>query len=347
MYPHERSLVKRLADQPFALIGINSDKDREKLKETMKDEGITWRSFWNGGSTSGPISTEWNVSGWPTLYVLDAEGVIRFKSVGAGEYEPVIDRLLAQMKQEEAEQANLIPAAHSDYDPEEELQELTDAYDEAYAAFLEKYRAAEGEEGQAEAMKLLPDPAGHAAGFLAFAGKYARTPHALEAAKWVLSRVQQSEALGQALEIVVTDHIADESLGDVVLGLAYSPGEDVSEGLRIIAYDSPHRDVRGKSTLALGQQLKYCASIAGKSRSAELLAEYELMMDMVLEKYADVPYYGDNLLGSAAEGELYELKNLQIGMPVPDIEAEDVDGVSFKLSDYRGKVVMLDFWGHW
>jgi len=99
MYPHERSLVKRLADQPFALIGINSDTDREKLKETMKEEGITWRSFWNGGSTRGPISSEWNVSGWPTLYVIDAEGVIRFKSVGSGKYEPVIDELLAQMKQ--------------------------------------------------------------------------------------------------------------------------------------------------------------------------------------------------------------------------------------------------------
>jgi cytochrome oxidase Cu insertion factor (SCO1/SenC/PrrC family) len=32
---------------------------------------------------------------------------------------------------------------------------------------------------------------------------------------------------------------------------------------------------------------------------------------------------------------------------VPDIEGEDLDGQAFKLSDYRGKVVMLDFWGNW
>ena len=54
MYPHERSLVKRLAGKPFALVGVNSDTDRDKLKETLKEEQITWRSFWNGGSTSGP-----------------------------------------------------------------------------------------------------------------------------------------------------------------------------------------------------------------------------------------------------------------------------------------------------
>jgi hypothetical protein len=82
MYPHERSLVTRLADKPFVIIGVNSDSDRDKLKETLKEEKITWRSFWNGGSTSGPISTEWNVHGWPTLYLIDADGVIRHKFLG-------------------------------------------------------------------------------------------------------------------------------------------------------------------------------------------------------------------------------------------------------------------------
>jgi hypothetical protein len=37
----------------------------------------------------------------------------------------------------------------------------------------------------------------------------------------------------------------------------------------------------------------------------------------------------------------------QIGQNAPEIDGEDVDGVKFKLSDYRGKVVVLDFWGHW
>jgi hypothetical protein len=83
MYPHERSLVSRLADKPFVIIGVNSDTDREKLKETLKEEKITWRSFWNGEKgTSGPISTEWNVRGWPTLYLIDADGVIRHKFLG-------------------------------------------------------------------------------------------------------------------------------------------------------------------------------------------------------------------------------------------------------------------------
>jgi len=38
---------------------------------------------------------------------------------------------------------------------------------------------------------------------------------------------------------------------------------------------------------------------------------------------------------------------LEIGSVAPDIEGNDLDGVAFKLSDYRGKVVVLDFWGDW
>ena len=36
-----------------------------------------------------------------------------------------------------------------------------------------------------------------------------------------------------------------------------------------------------------------------------------------------------------------------IGKPAPEIQGEDIDGVPFKLSDYRGKIILLDFWGHW
>jgi hypothetical protein len=101
MYPHERSLVEKYKDAPFAIIGINSDTDREKLKPDLEREKITWRSFWNGeNGTKGPISKAWNVKGWPTLYVLDARGVIRYKSVGANEEEidAAVEKAIAEAK---------------------------------------------------------------------------------------------------------------------------------------------------------------------------------------------------------------------------------------------------------
>jgi len=51
--------------------------------------------------------------------------------------------------------------------------------------------------------------------------------------------------------------------------------------------------------------------------------------------------------GTADAVKPHDPADLEIGKVAPEIEAEDVYGVPFKLSDYRGKVVVLDFWGDW
>ena len=53
-----------------------------------------------------------------------------------------------------------------------------------------------------------------------------------------------------------------------------------------------------------------------------------------------------DLLAEAKEA-LAEVTKLAVGTVAPEIDGVDVDGVKFKLSDYRGKVVLLDFWGFW
>jgi len=101
MYPHERSLVKQLADKPFALIGVNSDKDLDKLRKVVKKKNITWRSFWNGKKgTSGPLSVKWSVTSWPTIYVIDAKGIIRYKNVRGKDMDAAITELLAEVGHE-------------------------------------------------------------------------------------------------------------------------------------------------------------------------------------------------------------------------------------------------------
>jgi len=101
MYPHERSLVKKMEGKPFVLLGVNSDGDKEKLHKRMQEEQITWRSWWDGGDTSGPIANQFNVHGWPTLYVVDHRGIIRHKWTGfPGEerFDSAIDKLVAAVQ---------------------------------------------------------------------------------------------------------------------------------------------------------------------------------------------------------------------------------------------------------
>ena len=99
MIPHERSLVNRLKDKPFALLGMNSDSEKSLYFEKQKEMSVTWRSFWNGPKgTQGPISAKWNVNSWPTIYVMDHKGVIRFKNVRGEKLDAAVDQLLAESK---------------------------------------------------------------------------------------------------------------------------------------------------------------------------------------------------------------------------------------------------------
>ena len=96
MYPDERSLVADLHDAPFALIGVNSDTDKDKLRPRLLEEKITWRNFWNGkDGTGGPISKAWQVTGWPTTYVIDHEGIIRWKGHGGAPLHSVVMECVA------------------------------------------------------------------------------------------------------------------------------------------------------------------------------------------------------------------------------------------------------------
>ena len=95
MLPTEKVMVKNLADKPFALIGINSDGDRSVVNKILEKEGITWRNVIDG-NTSGPIAMAWNISGWPTIYVLDKEGKIRHRDLRDEDLEKAVVKLLAE-----------------------------------------------------------------------------------------------------------------------------------------------------------------------------------------------------------------------------------------------------------
>jgi peroxiredoxin len=94
MNPQKQELVKRHMDKPFALLEVNSDSDPDDWKRIMKKEGFTWRCWLDGGQ-DGPIAMKWNVSHWPTIYVLDAKGVIRHKELRDEPLSKAVDALLA------------------------------------------------------------------------------------------------------------------------------------------------------------------------------------------------------------------------------------------------------------
>jgi len=112
--------------------------------------------------------------------------------------------------------------------------------------------------------------------------------------------------------------------------------------------------VKAAANLGLGQLLANKADKAtDKAEGDKVAAEAEKYLTAAIDLYskgqkADPKGEKEtDRFRKSAEGELRALRTLRVGMVVPDIKGPDLDGKEFKLSDYRGKVVLLDFWGNW
>ena len=89
--------MKRFADQEFTYIGVNSDKDRLKASNRARDEELEWVNVWNGPKgTRGPLAESWGVNLWPSTFLLDRSGRIRFRSLRGAELVEKIELLLAE-----------------------------------------------------------------------------------------------------------------------------------------------------------------------------------------------------------------------------------------------------------
>lgn len=104
-YPYQRLLLEVMDLDEFVLLGVNSDADIEVARQAKVDERLDYRAWWDGhavSSTSGPIATRWNVSGWPTIYVLDENGIIRHRGPRQEKLITAAKELVAEMKRKRA-----------------------------------------------------------------------------------------------------------------------------------------------------------------------------------------------------------------------------------------------------
>jgi hypothetical protein len=217
--------------------------------------------------------------------------------------------------------------------------------------------------------------------FLKLAEKHPNDPIALDAlmqavwqvntTPWPVALVGEDTTRAKAFELIQRNHIRSEKLGPLCQRVSYGFCKEYETFLRAVLAKNPHNKVQATACLALGhflnnrlQRLDLCkeqpklakefASLYGKEYLAEqqrqdraaAIREIETVFEQAVKKYGDVKLAGGDTVEELAKGKLFEFRNLRVGKEVPDIQGEDQDGKRFKLSDYRGKVVLLDFWSH-
>jgi thiol-disulfide isomerase/thioredoxin len=97
MIPHERELTEKLKGKPFALLSVSADDDKAEVSRFLEGEKMPWAHWWDG--PKGPVTKLFRVKSFPTLFLIDAKGVVRRKWVGSPgdvELDKAINGLVAE-----------------------------------------------------------------------------------------------------------------------------------------------------------------------------------------------------------------------------------------------------------
>ena len=257
---------------------------------------------------------------------------------------------------------------------------------EQYQALLKEYGKAPGKfpENDAERLVYVGNIYKHhfvvARKFLALAEKYPDDPIAFDALRqavwqvnntpWPVEMVGEDVARPGAFELLQRDHLKSDKLGPLCQRVSYGFCKEYETFLRAVTAKSPHKAIRATASVSLGHYLnnrlqridlcrekpdlaKQFGALYGKEYVADLLkqdrgkamTEIEAVFEQAAEKYGDVKLDGETI-AERAKAELFEVRHLSVGKEAQEIEGEDQHGKRFKLSDYRGKVVLLDFWSY-
>jgi thiol-disulfide isomerase/thioredoxin len=101
MIPHERAMYEKLKkdNKPFEMVAVNVDEEKEALEKFLAKEKMPWVHWWDNGGDS-PVLKKFRVKAFPTLYLIDHTGVIRYKWVGSPETHDALDKAVEELVKE-------------------------------------------------------------------------------------------------------------------------------------------------------------------------------------------------------------------------------------------------------
>lgn len=227
-----------------------------------------------------------------------------------------------------------------------EVNSIIEEYKRGMEEFIALLSRAKTREDYEKIFKTKNPSKRHAPRLVKFAAEKSKSPAAYQALVFAITMIPQfypeadaTPHLQQATSQLIRDHITEKTLGSAAMMLAECKLPGAQQFLRDLLKKSPERDVQGVACYVLGRSMSDAENVLTKKEAIKFL-------ERAVEEYGNVKYH-DTEISELAAPLLFALQHLSIGSPAPEIVGHDVDGEEFKLSDYRGKVVMLDFFVNW
>lgn len=238
------------------------------------------------------------------------------------------------------------PAKDDERSVAEQIQAVQKEFAEKQQEIVKRYRAAQNDDDR---QKILEEFQALRGGLMnQFAAIVEKHPDDEAVFPALQQFINSDEHAAKATELLLKHHLDNEQIGAVCLQLGMQGNAGAEPLLRSVAEKSKSKEAKALALLGLGQMLlaRSNANGADDAERDKLRGQAIEALKKVAKDYADVEAFRRKA-GDWAEAVLFEAEHLSVGMTIPDLAGEDLEGEAFKLSDYRGKVVFLDFWAHW
>jgi len=207
--------------------------------------------------------------------------------------------------------------------------------------------------------------------FTVFAQEHIKEPAAADALFWVVDKVRGRRETVQAIMLLEQHHAESEKMGPGCKLVSRARCVGAEKLLRVTLERNKHKRVQAQACFYLAKLLDREADIIEQLRAnqnlaprvlqyygkeygehlsslepVELAEQRKKAYERLLKSFADIKIE-DEHIGEIGKNSLLAIRLLSVGKLAPEIKGVDISGDEFKLSDYRGKVIMLSFWGHW
>jgi thiol-disulfide isomerase/thioredoxin len=227
------------------------------------------------------------------------------------------------------------------------IRAAIDEYENSVRANTMKIIEAKTEEEKNKYRATVPSAEPCAKKVLKIVQEHLSEPGTARGVSWLVTQAAAFPEGQTALQMLGTSHAAMEGVAEAVKSLEYYPFEVASPILKAVREKNPNAAEKAAATYALGMQHLRRFEMAADEQAGA--ADKEKAMEYLQEisaRYATTTINGFPIAEQAGRT-MFELANLSVGSDCPEIEGKELNGAAFKLSEHRGKHVVLMFWGGW
>ncbi len=227
-----------------------------------------------------------------------------------------------------------------------EIRAIIDEYENSVRANTQKLIAAATEEEKNKFRASIPSAGPYATTMMKLVQANLDQPDVVKGVNWLVTGAASFPEGQEALKLLGTTFAGSKGIAEAIKQLEYHglPAEPV---LKAVIEKNTNPEEKAAALYALGaihfKNFDASADRVSAAASKDKALEYFQQLNA---NYADITIQGFKLSDFAFKM-LFEMMSLQVGCEAPEIEGKDADGVAFKLSDYRGKHVIVIFWGGW